>query len=360
MRRVLSLVALIVMAGHPVLAAEGASLCGPVPIEELAKASFTGTEWRFLGEAWRASGTESHVGLKADGTTAWHDGDPSLPQQIARWEFVEDPNLGRGLFLLGSDGSRVYAFPTRSIGEKGETSLSGVRYGGDEQAALLPVCPQPATSSADGGKDAQPIPLEQAALTGTAWIIVQEDGSPRVKDLVLDVDGTIGGDARGGMYDGWQVTDGKLVLSSGGAPSLTFDSSSISPNGRPTLKGHAGEDAGQPVRMISVLPPETVSSQMTAAALTGTNWQLRNDDGDVARERIGLAADGRVEGVPAGDVWIDGWSVADGELTLSKSGRANFRFSFPTEDGQGRRVLNGYLTANPYQSLTLVELAVAP
>ena len=105
---------------------------------------------------------------------------------------------------------------------------------------------------------------------------------------------------------------------------------------------------------------EAVAAMMTVEALTGTTWQLRNDDGSVAQERIGLAAGGKVEGVAADDMWIDGWSVADGKLVLSKGGSANFRFAFPTEDRQGRRVLNGYLTMNAYQELTLVETGAAP
>ena len=335
------------------------SLCGPTPIEELSQSTFSGTEWRFLGEAWRASGTETHIALKADGSIAWHDGDAALQPLLTRWEFVEDPNQGRGLFLLGPDGARVYAFPTRTIGDKGESALSGVRYGGDEQAALLPVCPQPGATA--GPAQAGTIAIDAAALTGTAWVIVRDDGSPSTKNLVLAEGGAIGGGAEGGMIEKWEVADGALVLwAQGGSKLYLFDASSVSPHGRAALSGHPADFPEGFARMILALTPEQEAAQMTAEALTGTVWQLRNDDGSVAQERIGLAAGGKVEGVAADDMWIDGWSVADGKLVLSKGGSANFRFAFPTEDRQGRRVLNGYLTMNAYQELTLVETGAAP
>jgi hypothetical protein len=338
-----------------------ASLCGPVAIEELARASFSGTEWRFLGEAWRASGTETRLTLEAEGAVVWRAGDAALQPLLQRWEFVEDPSQGRGLFLLGADGARLYAFPNRTIGDNGETRLSGVRYGGDEQVALLPVCPQPAAAAAPPAAAPGAIALDTAALTGTAWVIVRDDGSPSTKDLVLEAGGAIGGGAQGGYLERWEVADGALVLwAQGGSKLSVYDRSSVSPGGRPTLTGHPADYPEGSARMILALTPEAIAAQLTAETLTGTTWQLRNDDGEVAQERIVLAADGKVEGVPEGDMWIDGWSVADGMLVLAKAGRATFKFAFPTEDAQGRRVLNGYLTMNAYQELTLVETGAAP
>lgn len=337
------------------------SLCGPVAIEELSRASFSGTQWRFLGEAWRASGVETRLTLEAEGTVIWREGDATLEPLLKRWEFVEDPNQGRGLFLLGADGARLYAFPYRTIGDNGETRLSGVRYGGDEEAGLLPVCPQPAAAAAQAEDHPGAIALDAAALSGTAWVIVRDNGSPSTKNLVLDPGGAIGGGAQGGYLEKWEIADGALVLwAQGGSKVYIFDASSLSSHGRPTLTGHPADFPEGSARMILALTPEAIAAQLTADALTGTVWQLRNDDGEVAQERIGLAPDGKVEGVPQGDMWIDGWSLADGELVLSKAGHANFKFAFPTEDVQGRRVLNGYLTMNPYQELTLVETGAVP
>jgi hypothetical protein len=368
MHRVLLSAALLsLLAAAPANAeAPPSSLCGPVAIEELSRASFSGSHWRFLGETWRVSGLETRLTLEAEGAVIWREGDPALQPLLQRWEFVEDPSQGRGLFLLGADGARLYAFPNRTIGDNGETRLSGVRYGGDEQAALLPVCPQPTAAAAPPAaapEAAAPgaIALDTAALTGTAWVIVRDNGSPSTKDLVLDAGGAIGGGAKGGYLERWEVADGALVLwAQGGSKLSIFDHSSVSPGGRPTLTGHPADFPEGSVRMILAQTPEVIAAQLTEEALTGTTWQLRNDDGEVAQERIVLAADGKVEGVPAGDVWIDGWSVADGALVLSKAGRATFKLAFPTEDAQGRRVLNGYLTMNPYQELTLVETGVAP
>lgn len=362
MRRLLFTAALGLFFAAPLAAqTPPASLCGPSAIEELSRASFAGTEWRFLGESWRASGVETHLALDPAGDVIWRDGDAALQPLLKRWEFVEDPSQGRGLFLLGADGARVYAFPTRTIGENGETRMSGVLYGGDEQAALLPVCPQPDAAAAPAASGAGAIAIEAAALTGTAWVIVRDDGSPATKNLVLDAGGAIGGGAQGGYLERWDVADGALVLwAQGGSKVYVFDRTSLSAHGRPTLSGHPADFPDGSARLILAETAEAIAAQITVEALTGTVWQLRNDDGEVAQERIGLAPGGKVEGVPDGDMWIDGWSVAAGELVLSKGGRASFKFAFPTEDGQGRRVLNGYLTMNAYQELTLVETGASP
>lgn len=354
-------IAALVPLGTVQAEAEAPSLCGPVPIEELSRASFAGTEWRFLGEAWRASGVETRLTLSAQGAVIWHDGDANLEPLLKSWDFVEDPNQGRGLFLLGADGARLFAFTNRTIGDTGESRMSGVRYGGDDQAGLLPVCPQPAAAVAPTPSQSGAMEINAAALTGTRWVTVRDDGSPSIKDLVLDPNGAIGGGAKGGFLEKWEVSGGVLVLwAQGGSKASIFDKSSLSPLGRPTVTGHPADLAEGTVRMILAMTPDAVAAQMTADALTGTEWQLRNDDGSVAQERIVLAPGGKVEGVPEGDVWIDGWSLADGELVFAKGGRATFKFSFPTEDLQGRRVLNGYLTMNAYQELTIVETGATP
>lgn len=361
MRRSFFLVVIVALVTLGSAQAETPSLCGPVPVEELSRASFAGTEWRFLGEAWRASGVETRLTLSAEGVVIWRDGDATLEPLLKSWDFVEDPNQGRGLFLLGADGVRLYAFPHRTVGDAGESRMSGVRYGGDEQACLVPVCPQPAASVAPTASQSGAMEINEAALTGTGWVSVRDDGSPSIKNLVLEPEGSIGGGAKGGFLERWEVSNGALVLwARGGSKASIFDKSSLSPRGRPTLTGRPADLAEGTVRMILALTPDAVAAQMTADALTGTEWQMRNDDGSVAQERIVLAPDGKVGGVPEGDVWIDGWSLTDGELVFSKGSHATFKFAFPTEDVMGRRVLNGYLTMNPNQDLTIVETGATP
>lgn len=206
--------------------------------------------------------------------------------------------------------------------------------------------------------DSVPIALSQEGLTGSAWILVRQDGSPSIKDIVLAAGGAIGGGAEGGIIERWELDGKTLVLwAQGGSKFQIFDRSELSAKGRPVLLGYMADAPDIPARLLLSLSEAERNHALSADALTGTAWTLRNDDGSVAQERIQLKPGGEVGGVPAGDPFIDGWSAEDGELTLAKGGRATFRFSFPTEDSEGRRVLNGYLTMNAYQELTLVEAA---
>jgi hypothetical protein len=205
------------------------------------------------------------------------------------------------------------------------------------------------------------IPIETEALSDTSWVLVAPSGEPTVKDMKLERGGTVGGGAKGGMLERWEVVDGALVIwAQGGSKAALFEEALVSPRGRPTLKGHSPDFPESKTRAILALTSEQLAAAMTSEALTATSWQMRNDDGSVAKETLTLAAGGKVEGIAADDYWIDAWSIEDGELVFRKKGSANFRFAFPTEDDAGRRVLNGYLSINPYQELTLVEMEPKP
>lgn len=213
-------------------------------------------------------------------------------------------------------------------------------------------------SGAAAGEDAKPIALSQEGLAGTSWVLVREDGSPSIKEIVLAAGGAISGGAEGGIIERWEVDASRLVFwAQGGSRFQFFDRSELSPKGRQVLLGHMADASDIPARLLLSMTEDERKAALSADALAGTAWTLRNDDGSVAQERIELKPGGAVGGVPAGDMFIGRWSAKDGELTLEKDGRATFRFSFPTEDATGRRVLNGYLTMNPYQELTLIEAA---
>lgn len=344
------------------LPAEARSVCGPEPIDELVKTDFENTSWTFYGEAGAVLAAK--VTLAAGGALEIADGPETTKAEVSAWDFVEDPNAGRGLYFLNGAGEKIFSFPWRSIGEAGQSSMAGVRYGKDGNVALEPICTAaaqpaaepaaaPAASPASGGAA---IPLSVEGLTGTSWMQVDEAGSPSIKDMKLDAEGKIGGGAEGGFVEKWEIADGKLVLwAQGGSKYAVYETSTVSAGGRPTLTGFTPDFPEIKLRMIQVLSPEAVAAMMTVEALTGTTWQLRNDDGSVAQEKIELLADGKVGGVAADDYWIDSWTVEEGKLVLKKGSSANFRFDLPTEDATGRRVLVGYLTMNAYQELTLVE-----
>ena len=205
------------------------------------------------------------------------------------------------------------------------------------------------------------ISIDTEALSDTSWVFVKATGEPTVRDVKLERGGTVGGGAKGGMLERWEVIDGALVIwAQGGSKADLFDESLVSPRGRPTLRGHSPDFPESKTRAILALTPEQLAAAMTSDALTATSWQMRNDDGSVAKETLILAAGGKVEGIAADDYWIDSWSIEENELVFRKAGSANFRFAFPTEDDAGRRVLNGYLSMNPYQELTLVETGTEP
>ncbi len=209
-----------------------------------------------------------------------------------------------------------------------------------------------------GANERAPIAVSQEGLTGTSWVLVRDDGSPSIKEIVFAEGGAIGGGAEGGMIERWEIDGSKLVLwAQGGAKFQIYGRSELSPKGRPVLLGHMADAPEIGTRLLLSMTEDEREAALSADALAGTAWTLRNDDGSVARERIELLPGGAIGGVPAGDPFIAGWSAADGELALEKDGRATFRFSLPTEDARGRRVLNGYVSMNPYQELTMVEAA---
>jgi len=338
------------------LPAEARSVCGPEPIDELVKSDFEATSWTFYGPT--AEVLAAKVTLAAGGALEIADGPDALKAELAAWDFVEDPDAGRGLYFLNGAGEKVFSFPWRSIVEGGVTTMAGVRYGKDENVALEPICTAAAPSDAAGPAAAAgaAIPLSAEGLTGTSWMQVDAAGAPRIKDMKLDAGGKIGGGAEGGFVEKWEVADGALVLwAQGGSKYAIYDASVLSPSGRPTLTGFSPDVPEVKQRMIQALSAEAIAAMLTVEALTGTTWQLRNDDLSVAQETIVLLADGKVGGVAADDYWIDSWTVEEGKLVLKKGSSANFRFALPTEDESGRRVLNGYLTMNAYQELTLVE-----
>jgi hypothetical protein len=213
-------------------------------------------------------------------------------------------------------------------------------------------------SGAEAADGRVPVALSQEGLAGTSWVLVRENGSPSIKEIVLAAGGAIGGGAEGGMIERWEVAASQLVFwGQGESKFQIFDRSQLSPMGQPVLLGHMADATDIPARLLLSLTEDERRAVLTTDALAGMVWTLRNHDGSVVQARIELQPGGAVSGVPANDPFIGGWSAKDGELTLEKDGRATFRFSFPTEDAEGHRALNGYLTMNPYQELTLVEVA---